>query len=99
MPSDKISIQQSPAFARKAKKLKSSEKKDLDSAVRAIAEDPEAGEEKVGDLAGIRVYKYRSNKLQVLLSYQYFDSENTLVLITFGAHENFYRDLKKYNKT
>jgi hypothetical protein len=48
-----------PSFVRAAKKLHRPHKADLDEAVRAISGDPEIGEEKVGDLAGVRVYKFR----------------------------------------
>ncbi|MDP3636124.1 MAG: type II toxin-antitoxin system RelE/ParE family toxin, partial [Azonexus sp.] len=48
-----------PTFERSVKKLQRQQKADLDSAVRAIASDPVIGEAKVGDLAGIYVYKFR----------------------------------------
>lgn len=86
----------SPAFSRKAKKLKAGDKLEMDQAVSRILDNPEIGEEKVGDLAGVFVYKFRMRNLLVLLSYIFDDSEITL--ITFGSHENFYRDLKKYLK-
>lgn len=87
----------SPAFARKIKKLKKQEKKGLDDAVLDILNDPSIGEAKVGDLAGVFVHKFKINKRQlILLSYSY--NEEEINLLTFGSHENFYRDLKKYNK-
>jgi hypothetical protein len=58
--------------------------------------DPSVAEEKVGDLAGVSVYKFNINKQLVLLTYTY--DENEINLLTFGSHENFYRDLKKYKK-
>jgi mRNA interferase RelE/StbE len=48
----------------------------------------------VGDLQSIQVYKFKSNKQQILLAYEVINS--TLYLYTFGSHENFYRELKKY---
>ncbi len=86
----------SPAFGRKVKKLKEQEKNDLDNAVLGIVNDPTVGQEKVGDLSGVLVHKFKINKQQALLSYTYTDSE--INLLTFGSHENFYRDLKKYKK-
>jgi mRNA-degrading endonuclease RelE of RelBE toxin-antitoxin system len=86
----------SPAFDRKIKKLKKQEKKELDDAVLDLLNDPSVAEEKVGDLAGVSVYKFKINKQLVLLSYTY--DENEINLLTFGSHENFYRDLKKYKK-
>lgn len=88
------SIYLSPAFGRKLKKLKKQEKKALDDAVLDILNEPDIGEEKVGDLAGVLVHKFKINKQPTLLSYTYTDSE--INLLTFGSHENFYRDLKKY---
>ena len=82
-----------PTFERALKRLHKSEKLDLDGAVRAIAQDPVMGEAKIGDLAGVRVYKFRMSNQLCLLSYRSMD-ENTIKLLTFGSHENFYRDLK-----
>ena len=48
---------------------------------------------KKGDLAGVRVYKYKHNSQQRLLAYELKD--DTLVLLGHGSHENFYRDLKR----
>ncbi|MBC8348888.1 MAG: type II toxin-antitoxin system RelE/ParE family toxin [Verrucomicrobia bacterium] len=86
----------SSAFGRKIKKLKKREKKELDDAVLDLSNDPSVAEEKVGDLAGVSVYKFKINKQSVLLPYAY--DENEINLLTFGCHENFYRNLKKYKK-
>ena len=93
---DKRKIYISPAFGRKVKKLQKQEKKELDDAVLDIANDPSIGEEKVGDLSGVSVHKFKMNRHLTLLSYTYDSSE--INLLTFGSHENFYRDLKKYKK-
>lgn len=87
-------IVQAPIFARQKKKLHKRQTLDLDEAVKSILSDPTIGDMKVGDLQGIRVYKFRSEKQQILLTYEVIDS--TLYLYTFGSHENFYRDLKRY---
>jgi mRNA-degrading endonuclease RelE of RelBE toxin-antitoxin system len=86
----------SPTFGRKLKKLKKEEKKEFDRAVLDILNDPSIGEAKVGDLAGVFVHKFKINKQLILLSYSYDAKE--INLLTFGSHENFYRDLKKYKK-
>lgn len=83
-----------PTFERAAKKLHRQQKADLDVAVRAVAGDIEIGEAKVGDLAGIRVYKFRMANQLCLLSYRVMD-EDSIRLLTVGSHENFYRDLKR----
>jgi len=82
-----------PTFKRTVKKLHKQQKAALDDAVRAIVGQPEAGETKVGDLAGVRVYKFRMGNLLCLLAYRVLD-ENTLKLLMVGPRENFYRDLK-----
>lgn len=83
-----------PTFERAVKKLHRQQKAALDEAVRAIASQPEVGEIKVGDLAGVRVYKFHMGNLLCLLAYRVLD-ENTLKLLMVGPHENFYRDLKR----
>ena len=83
-----------PSFVRAAKKLHPPQKLELDAALRAISADPAAGEAKVGDLVGIRVYKFRLSNQMYLLAYRILDSES-LKLLTLGSHENFYRDLKR----
>ena len=83
-----------PTFVRATKKLHQQQKADLDETVRAIGADPEIGEAKIGDLLGIRVYKFRLSNQLCLLAYRILD-QDTLKLLTFGPHENFYRDLKR----
>jgi mRNA-degrading endonuclease RelE of RelBE toxin-antitoxin system len=83
-----------PTFERAVKKLHRQQKAALDEAVRVIASQPEAGETKVGDLAGVRVYKFRMGALPCLLAYRVLD-ENAIKLLMVGPHENFYRDLKR----
>jgi mRNA interferase RelE/StbE len=87
----------SPAFGRTVKKLQKQEKQVLDNAVLDILNNPSSGEEKMGDLAEVFVHKFKINKQLILLSYTY--DENEINLLTFGRHENFYRDLKKYKKS
>ena len=90
-----MTILQTQRFRRAVKKLHPAQKKELDGAVRSIVENPEIGDLKVGDLAGVRVFKFRIQKQLTLLAYSYEEQTITLTLLTFGPHENFYRDLKK----
>ncbi len=83
-----------PTFERTAKKLHRNQKSALDEAVRTVAGQPEIGETKLGDLAGVQVYKFRMGNLLCLLAYRVLD-ESTLKLLMVGPHENFYRDLKR----
>ena len=95
MSSDR-KIQTAPLFRRKAKKLTKTEKKSLDDAVREVWKNPEIGQAKVGDLQGVKVHKFKMNKQQILLGYEVSDEE--ILLLTFGSHENYYRDLKNYRR-
>lgn len=88
-------VVQTPSFKKAVKKLKPSQKQDLDIAVKTLVQDPKLGEHKKGDLAFLRVYKFKMSKQLTLLGYSYEDGALVLELITLGSHENFYRDLKR----
>jgi|TARA_B110000008_G_C16861004_1_gene520743 hypothetical protein len=88
-------VVQTPSFKKAVKKLKPNQKQDLDIAVKALMRDPKLGEQKKGDLAFLRVHKFKMSKQLTLLGYSYEDGALVLELITLGAHENFYRDLKR----
>ncbi len=90
-----MNVVQTASFKKIAKKLHKNQKKDLDDAVMTIIKDPNIGEEKVGDLSGISVYKFKMVNQLTLLAYKYEDQTITLTLLALGTHENFYRDLKK----
>jgi mRNA-degrading endonuclease RelE of RelBE toxin-antitoxin system len=83
-----------PTFERAVKKLHRQQKAALDEAVRTIAAQPESGDLKVSDLAGVRVYRFRMDTLLCLLAYRVLD-DHTIKLLMVGPHENFYRDLKR----
>jgi hypothetical protein len=67
----------------------------LDDAIKALLVEPELGDLKTGDLNGVRVYKFKVNTQQMLLAYRYQKEVLVLMLLAYGSHENFYRDLKK----
>ena len=81
-------------FVKATKKLQPSQKTELDTAVKVISINPSIGETKVGDLLGVRVYKFKLSQQLCLLAYRILDEES-IKLLTFGPHENFYRDLKR----
>lgn len=68
---------------------------DVDAAVAAIAEDPDIGEKKKGDLAQLWVYKFRSQGQLYLLDYTREDEVRLIWLEAMGPHEHFYRDFKR----
>ena len=88
-----VTVLQMPAFKRIYKKLLASHQALVDDAVREIVANPEIGEAKKGDLAGVYVRKFALNRQQMLLAYEW-DSKSR-VLLLLGTHENFYRDLKR----
>ena len=90
-----VNIKSAKSFDRAVKKLKPNQKKDLDKAVREVAEDPQIGQQKKGDLSYLKVHKFKMNNQLTLLGYEYENGELFLTLISVGTHENFYRDIKR----
>jgi len=87
---------QSPLFERQKKRLTEREVELLDAEIKSIMQNPETGELKRGDIAGVYVRKFKAGRKMFLLAYEFDDSE--IDLLTIGPHENFYRDLKRYFK-
>ena len=81
------------SFIKATKKLYPSQKTELDSAAKMISSNPSIGGAKVGDLLALRVYKFKLSQQLCLVVYSILDKESIKIL-TFGPHENFYRDLK-----
>lgn len=92
----KRQVFQSPLFARQKNRLHPKEITALDQIVQTLLENPQIGEEKRGDLAGVYVHKFKVKAKLFLLAYEFDDFE--ILLIALGPHENFYRDLKRYMK-
>lgn len=89
-------VRQTRRFARVYKKLTNATLiADTDAAVVTVAQDPEVGERKKGDLAQLWVYKFRSQGQLYLLGYTREDEVRLIYLEALGPHENFYRDLKR----
>ena len=88
-------LKQTRRFARAYKKLHDNVAADVDAATEVIAAAPAVGERKKGDLAELRVYKFRSQNQLYLLGYSIDDSVRLVYLEAVGPHENFYRELKR----
>lgn len=86
---------QTRRFARQYKKLPDNIAVDVDLAVAGIAVNPGSGERKKGDLAELRVTKFRSQGQLYLLGYSVDERVCLIYLEAVGPHENFYRDLKR----
>jgi mRNA interferase RelE/StbE len=83
------------------KKLKNKQlKKAFQDALQAIAEDPYAGDEKRGDLAGIYGWDVYYARTNYEIAYRIYEEDGQLVVIVLaGTRENFYEQLKRYIKT
>lgn len=88
-------IRQTRRFARTYKKLHDNMVAEVDMAVEAVAQNPDLGERKKGDLSELWVYKFRCLGQLYLLGYTRDDGVRLVYLEALGAHENFYRDLKR----
>jgi len=88
-------VVQTRRFGRQYKKLHDNVAADVDEAVNVVAHDPDAGERKKGDLAALRVFKFRSLGQLYLLGYTVDEAVRLVYLEAVGPHENFYRDLKR----
>ena len=89
-------VLQIPSFKKTVKKLKPNQKKELDAVIKILMAKPTLGERKKGDLAFLRVYKFKMNNQLILLGYSFDGGTLTLELMALGSHENFYRDVKKH---
>jgi len=89
-------VLQTRRFARVYKKLTNATLiADTDMAVATVAENPDSGERKKGDLASLWVCKFRSQGQLYLLGYTREEEVRLIYLEALGSHENFYRDLKR----
>ena len=88
-------------FAQYIKKARKPLQLAIADAVEVVCETPEVGELKVGDLAGVQVYKFRFNRQDYWVAYRAPKKDLPLefLIIDFyqvGTHENFYDELKQY---
>ena len=83
-------------FAQYVKKAHKPLQLAIEDEVEVVCEAPQ-----MGDLAGIRVYKFRFNRQEYLIAYRAPNEDAPLefLIIDFyqvGVHENFYAELKQY---
>lgn len=85
------------------KKIKDKQLKKLyKNAIDDILKDPSIGEDKHGDLQGVKGYDIYYNKINYELAYtiEYVENEDgdpeVVVVILAGTRENFYEELKRY---
>ena len=88
------------AFAQFVKKSSKPLQLAIEIRVAEVCSNPRIGQQKLGDLQGVFVYKFRFNAQEYLMAYQYdhFAEAIEITWIEFcqiGPHENFYKQLKK----
>ena len=88
------------AFAQFVKKASKPFQLAIEVRVDEVCSNPRIGQQKLGDLQGVFVYKFRFNAQEYLMAYQFdnFAGEEKITWIEFykvGPHENFYAQLKK----
>jgi len=93
-------------FSQYVKKARKPLQLAIEDVVEEICGNPDIGEAKLGDLAGIWVYKFKFNRQEYLVAYRPPSRAQReqaarveLLIIDFyqvGSHENFYDTLKHY---
>ncbi len=75
------------------KKIEELENKisELEKAIQEIQNNPAVGDTKVGDLAGVRVYKFHKQHQLILLAYTHNERNNELFLLSFTNLRSAYR--------
>ena len=90
-----MKIVQTNRFEKAYKKLHKNQLTDANKAIQEIMTNPEIGVQKKGDLADIRVHKFKMVGQLTLIAYIYESDKIILTLVAIGSHENFYRHIKR----
>ena len=99
---DLNSVKFLPPATKYLKKLKDKKLKSLFAdAIKKICENPSIGEEKTGDLQGVKCVDIFYNKTNYELAYivEIVDDSEVVVILMAGKRENFYETLKNYRKS
>ena len=83
------SVRQTRRFSRQYKKLDDNTAADVDSAVAEMAQNPKIGECRKGDLAALRVYKFRTGGQLYLLGYTLDEDIRLVYLEAVGPPKTF----------
>ena len=66
-------------------------------ALTEISENPYAGSEKKGDLAGIYCWNLKYARTDYRIAYRIYEQNGRLVVVIMaGTHENFYQEIKNH---
>ncbi|MEK6558365.1 MAG: type II toxin-antitoxin system RelE/ParE family toxin [Candidatus Margulisiibacteriota bacterium] len=90
-----IKVVQTSRFERVFKKYYPKVQVIIRDEIRLIASNPEIGEKKHGDIADVRVHKFKIKTDLYLLAYQHLNGELIVLEFIQNSHENFYENLKK----
>jgi hypothetical protein len=88
-------------FAQFVKKSRKTLQLVIEDKVILICKNPEIGEQKLGDLHDLFIYKFRFNHQEYLMAYKFGPKGSNLEILWIdfykvGSHENFYLELKKF---
>lgn len=89
---------QTPRFSRLYKKLGKRQLVALHEAMDQVIKNPSSGQQKVGDLSDLFVFKYKLGSEEWLVGYTFNTSKKEITWHAIGQHENFYRDAKRSRK-
>jgi mRNA-degrading endonuclease RelE of RelBE toxin-antitoxin system len=89
---------QTSRFSRLYKKLGKRQLVALHDAMDLVIKNPQTGQQKVGDLSNLYVFKYKLDSEDWLLGYTFQSNKKIITWQTIGQHENFYRDVKRNKK-
>ena len=73
----------SPQFLKKVKKLSKQDHAEVERQIQKLLDNPNLGDVKKQDLAGVHVHKFKLNRKEILLSYRF--TEESIILITTGV--------------
>lgn len=85
-----------PRFMKSKRRLSPVAQAEVDSQIKALMDNPLAGDMKKGALKGVRVVKFKADDRQYLLAYYFHATPNIIEALDVAVHENFYRGLEGY---
>ena len=94
-----IEVYMSRRFEKALNKLTNKHLKIVEDEIDQIIANPKIGRQKKGDIAYLRVHKFKIKSQQVLLGYSWFEDNLEIYLLHFGSHENFYQKMKEQRKS
>ena len=94
----KIDVYESRRFEKAISKLPEALLKTVEDEIDEIINNPKIGEQKKGDLAYLRVHKFKLSNQLALFGYCWVETKLEIYLLQLGSHENFYKKIKDQRK-